>query len=68
MEVDLSQAVWHKSTFSNGNGGNCTLHAKLPNGYRAIRDSKQGDDGPVLIFTPGEWDAFIKGVKAGEFD
>lgn len=33
-----------------------------------VRDSKQGVDGPVLRYTFDEWDAFIKGVKAGEFD
>ncbi|GIH71282.1 DUF397 domain-containing protein [Sphaerimonospora thailandensis] len=32
-----------------------------------IRDSKD-PDGPVLAFTPSEWDAFIGGVKDGEFD
>jgi hypothetical protein len=25
-------------------------------------------DGPQLAFTVAEWDAFIAGVKAGEFD
>lgn len=25
-------------------------------------------DGPTLIFTPDEWDAFINGAKDGEFD
>jgi hypothetical protein len=33
----------------------------------AMRDSKQ-PDGPVLIFTPAEWEAFILGVQDGEFD
>lgn len=32
-----------------------------------VRDSKN-PDGPVLEFTPQEWDAFIQGVKQGEFD
>ncbi|GAA4992369.1 DUF397 domain-containing protein [Actinopolymorpha pittospori] len=25
-------------------------------------------DGPVLVFTPGEWEAFLSGAKDGEFD
>jgi len=29
-----------------------------------VRDST----GTVLEFTPAEWDEFIKGVRAGEFD
>ena len=32
-----------------------------------VRDSKN-PDGPVLKFTPNEWDAFIAGAKDGEFD
>ena len=33
----------------------------------AVRDSKAPGAG-TLSFTPDEWDAFVKGVKAGEFD
>jgi hypothetical protein len=33
----------------------------------AIRDSKN-QAGPMLHFTRGEWEAFIAGVKDGEFD
>jgi hypothetical protein len=25
-------------------------------------------DGPVLVFTPAEWEAFVAGVQDGEFD
>ena len=25
-------------------------------------------DGPVLVFTPAEWEAFAAGVRDGEFD
>jgi hypothetical protein len=32
-----------------------------------IRDGKD-PDGPVLTLTPAEWDAFVAGVKDGEFD
>lgn len=67
MDTDLSHAMWHKSTFSNGTGGNCVESMKLPDGGRAVRHSKD-PDGPVLTFTPGEWDAFVAGVKVGEFD
>jgi hypothetical protein len=67
VDIDLSRAVWHKSTFSNGNGGNCLEHAKLPDGSRVVRHSRH-PEGPSLIFTPSEWDAFIQGVRSGEFD
>jgi hypothetical protein len=32
-----------------------------------VRDSKD-PDGPVLTFRAREWEAFIAGAKAGEFD
>lgn len=35
--------------------------------YIAMRDSSK-PDGPFLIFTQAEWDAFVAGVKDGEFD
>ncbi len=32
-----------------------------------VRDSKDAGKGPVLRFTPTEWEAFTSGVVAGEF-
>ena len=37
-------------------------------GTIGVRDTKQHGEGPILVFHPGEWDAFIGGVRAGEFD
>jgi hypothetical protein len=47
--------------------GDCVEVAQLERGDVAIRDSKD-EAGPVLRSVPGEWQAFIAGVKAGEFD
>lgn len=63
-----SALVWRKSTRSDGNGGNCVEVAGLPDGGTAVRDSKAGGSGPVLYFTPLEWESFLGGVKDGEFD
>jgi len=49
------------------NVGACVEVAKSPDGLRVVRDAKQ-DDGPLLWFTRDEWQAFIAGVKAGQFD
>ncbi len=65
--TDLAGAVWRKSSRSNGNGGDCVEVADLPDGSRAVRDSKDRS-GPTLLFTPSEWQAFVEGVKLGEFD
>jgi hypothetical protein len=65
--MDLSAAVWRKSSRSSGNGGQCVEVADNLPGVVAVRDSKN-PDGPKLLFTPAEWRAFVGGVKAGEFD
>ncbi|MFI6709335.1 DUF397 domain-containing protein [Nonomuraea sp. NPDC050478] len=64
---ELDTAVWRKSTRSGPDGGNCVEVAELSGGRRGVRDSKN-PTGPALIFTLGEWAAFISGVKDGEFD
>jgi hypothetical protein len=56
---DLSNAEWRKSSYSSGQG-ECVEVAALP-GAVAARDSKE-PDGPVLLFAPDEWRAFISGV------
>ena len=66
-EVDLTGAVWHKSTRSGGNGGDCVEVAGNVPGVDAIRDIKD-PDGRTLVFTHAEWKAFLAGVNDGEFD
>ncbi|QIZ33654.1 DUF397 domain-containing protein [Saccharopolyspora sp. ASAGF58] len=66
----LHQVEWRKSSFSGtgGNGsGNCVETAALPDGRIAVRNSNTPDTGTVL-FTRTEISAWIKGIKAGEFD
>lgn len=58
--------VFRKSSFS-GSGGSCVEVADLEDGGAAIRDTKLGENSPVLKFTKAEWDAFGKGMLAGEF-
>ena len=59
------QLPWRKARKS-GQGG-CVEVAPAAAGLIAVRDSKD-PDGPVLLYTPLEWDAFLDGVKRGEFD
>lgn len=65
--VELTNVQWLKSSFSMGMG-DCLEVAFLDSGEVALRDGKNGDRGPVLVFTPSEWQAFLSGAKDGEFD
>jgi hypothetical protein len=65
--MNQDQLLWRKSSRSNGQN-NCVEVADLPDGGRAVRDSKDKGSGPVLVFTASEWSAFVGGAKDGEFD
>jgi Domain of unknown function (DUF397) len=66
MTPNLSGAVWHKSSRSGGNGGNCVEVATFDTAV-AVRDSK-ASDGDVLVFGRAEWATFLTAAKNGEFD
>jgi uncharacterized protein DUF397 len=55
---------WIKSSFSYANG-NCVEVAGLSSDRIGVRDS-QNPGGPVLAFTPAQWDAFVGGVRGGK--
>ncbi len=57
---------WRKSRRSSA-GDNCVEVAFATDGSVGVRDSKDRT-GPVLIFTPAEWEAFTGGVRDGDFD
>jgi hypothetical protein len=64
MKVDSATATWRKSSHSGNNGCVEVLHG---DDQVAVRDSKD-PSGPMLLFTPLEWRAFLDGVRDGEFD
>jgi len=64
--TDIARAAWRKSSYSGGAGNCVEIAGNLP-GTVGVRDSKDSA-GPVLVFTPGIWRAFVAGVKNGEFD
>jgi hypothetical protein len=62
----LPWARWRKSGRSSAQG-NCVELARLSGAEVAIRNSRH-PDGPALVFTEAELDAFLGGVKDGDFD
>jgi hypothetical protein len=63
--VDLSQAVWRKSKHSAIDA--CVEVAFVGGTHVAVRHSKD-QSGPLLTFSRAEWEAFVGGVREGEFD
>jgi hypothetical protein len=61
----LKSGEWRKSSLS-GAGNDC-VEAVVIGDTVAVRDTKNRDGG-ALIFTHTEWEAFIGGVRQGEFD
>ena len=66
-QADVAGAAWRKSSWSAANGS-CVEVAHLQHGEVGVRDTKDRGMGAVLIFGASEWDAFLSGVKHGDFD
>ncbi|MFJ5883448.1 DUF397 domain-containing protein [Kitasatospora cineracea] len=64
MQPDDKPEQFVKSSYSNGQGGDC-VEWDL-NHVGRVRDSKD-PDGPRLNFTPEAWSAFVTAVANGEF-
>jgi hypothetical protein len=60
---DLSGAHWHRSSYSNGEGGNCLEIAVGVPGTVPVRDSKLASDGPVLLFPAHAWEGFLTSLR-----
>jgi Domain of unknown function (DUF397) len=56
---------WRKSSLSTTNG---CVEVAFVGDRVAVRDSKERGRGPILEFTAVEWEAFLGGVRGGEFD
>ena len=61
-ELDLSHAQWQSSSRGTGD-----VEIAFVEGFVAMRQGRQPDK-PALIFDPGEWRAFVRGAREGEFD
>jgi len=66
MPIPDADLRWRTSSYSGG-AQQCVEVAKAQDGGRWLRDTKDRSRS-AHYFTAAEWDAFIKGVKNGEFD
>jgi hypothetical protein len=65
QQPDVTALQWRKSSHS-GSGNNCVEVASMAAAV-AVRDSKDPDGGH-LVFDAGDWEAFIAGIKRGEYN
>lgn len=67
-QLDLSNVEWLRSDDEDEEPGGGRIEvAFLDDGTTLMRDGED-PEGAVLVFTPQEWEAFVGGVKDGEFD
>jgi hypothetical protein len=59
--LDLTDAVWVKSSRSNGQSA-CVEVAFIGTGVVPVRDSKESH-GPVLVTSDAAWSTFVKHLK-----
>jgi hypothetical protein len=62
----IDPTPWIKATRS-ADASEC-VELRTRAGGIEVRDSKAGESGPILHFTPGEFAAFLDGARMGEFD
>ncbi|MFF9395836.1 DUF397 domain-containing protein [Streptomyces griseoluteus] len=61
-EYDLTNARWHKSSYSNGEGGDCVEVAAGIPGVVPVRDTKV-QDSPVLLLSASAWADFLDAIR-----
>lgn len=65
MNPEFSHPPWIRSRYCSTDG--CVEVAHLPGGMVALRDSKDVTK-PPHVFDQQEWQAFVAGVRNGDFD
>ncbi|MBT2380751.1 DUF397 domain-containing protein [Streptomyces sp. ISL-111] len=63
--LDLNEATWRKSSYSNQDGGQCLEVADDFVPVVPVRDSKN-PQGPALTFAATNWSSFLAAVKGDD--
>ncbi|WP_078884246.1 DUF397 domain-containing protein [Streptomyces sp. NRRL S-340] len=60
--IDPRTIAWRKSSYSNGDGGDCVEVGVSPVTFIPVRDSKN-PGGSVLLFQRSAWAPFLDALK-----
>ncbi|MFF5772633.1 DUF397 domain-containing protein [Streptomyces californicus] len=60
--LDLTAAMWRKSSYSNSDGGDCVEVADGFVGVVPVRDSKRPES-VALVFGVSAWAVFVRDVR-----
>lgn len=63
----MIKSQWQKSFASEPNGGSC-VEVKVDGDVVAVRDTKLGENSPILHFTKLEWECHLLAAKGGQHD
>jgi Domain of unknown function (DUF397) len=63
-DFDIRRAVWRRARL--GRAGS-RVEVAFVDDLIGVRNGDD-PDGPILVFTRAEWEAFVAGAKDGEFD
>lgn len=66
----MHERQWQKPGRCGPDGGNCVEVdlSMFHHGEIAVRDSKLGEDSPILTFDRAEWEAHLTAVRTGQYD
>lgn len=64
--TDLSNAVWRKSSYSNGPEGACVEVTRTRDLGIGVRDTKDRNGG-TLLFEAGAWNSFLTALRDDRF-
>ena len=62
----MRNTPWQKARASDTHGS--CVEQRRHEAMIEVRDTKDGGSGAVLRFTPAEYEAWLDGVRRGEFD
>ncbi|GAA3609239.1 hypothetical protein GCM10022419_112780 [Nonomuraea rosea] len=66
--MSAPEVSWHISSYSADGGGTCVEAGPLNDGTDRVAVRHSRSPGDLIVYSKAEWQAFLAGVRGGEFD